>query len=72
MKDGVSFVPLSIPPASKMLPVVSPKMLVASSLPLIVMVITCSVPSIEVTVKASVSVSPTFKPCTVVLSLSSV
>jgi len=45
-------------------PVVSPEMMAASLLPLMVTVTSCGVPSAVVTVNVSVSLSPTLSACT--------
>jgi hypothetical protein len=65
-------VALLTPPASVTVPVMSPLITAASSVPWIVMVTTCEVPSIVVAVKLSVRVSPVLSACTVALALSSV
>ena len=69
---GVPGVALSTPPASITEPVVVPEMMAASLLPLMVTVTTWAVPSTVVTVKVSVSVSPTLSACTALLALLSV
>ena len=65
-------VPCVAQPASITEPVVVPEMTAASLVPWMVTVTTCGVPSTVVTVKVSVSVSPTLSACTVQLALSSV
>jgi hypothetical protein len=60
-------------PASITEPVVVPAMIAASLLPVIVIVTSCAVPSMVVTVKLSFRVSPvspTLSACTAVLALS--
>jgi hypothetical protein len=53
-------------------PVTGPVITAASLAPWIVMVTTCAVPSMVVTVKLSVSVPPVLSACTAALVLSSV
>ena len=53
---------LFVPPASTTFPEVSPVIIAASLLPVMVMVMICSVPSSVLTVKVSSKVSPTFNP----------
>ena len=53
-------------------PVAVPEMMAASLLPVMVTVTTWAVPSMVVTVKLSVSVSPTLSACTALLALLSV
>ena len=65
-------VPGVAPPASITEPVVVPEMMAASLLPLMVTVTTWAVPSTVVTVKVSVSVSPTLSACTALLASLSV
>ena len=66
---GVSYL---ASPSSITEPVVSPEMMAASLLPLMVTVTSCGVPSTVVTVNVSVSLSPTLSACTAWLVLSSV
>ena len=69
---GVPGVPLLTPPASATVPVTGPVMTAVSLAPLMVMVTSCAVPSIVVTVNVSVRVCPTLSACTAALLLSSV
>ncbi len=57
-------------PASITEPVVVPAMIAASLLPVIVIVTSCAVPSMVVTVKLSFRVSPALSACTALLALS--
>ena len=65
-------VPLATPPASSTVPVKSPLITAASSVPWMVMVTSWAVPSTVVAVNVSVNVSPVLSACTAGLLLSSV
>ena len=69
---GVPGTALATPPASITEPLVVPEISAASLAPWMAIVTTCAVPSIVVTVKLSVSVSPALSACTVLLVLLSV
>ena len=61
---GLQDTELATPPASMTEPSLVPQMMAASLVPLMVTVTSCAVPSREVTLKVSVSVSPTLSACT--------